>query len=92
MCPCKKHGLKNLVALFTPVHFRYKLFGGFKDEVACYATCGYYREGKDEQELRDDLQMMVEQGGQSCRFQTIRASPASLAIGCISGIGPTPRA
>ncbi|CAK9084021.1 Arabinonate dehydratase [Durusdinium trenchii] len=40
----------------------YKLFGGFKDEVACYATCGYYREGKDEQELRDDLQMMVEQG------------------------------
>lgn len=40
----------------------YKLFGGFKDEVECYATCGYYREGKDEQELRDDLQMMVEQG------------------------------
>lgn len=40
----------------------YKLFGGFKDEVPCYATCGYYREGKDEQELRDDLQMMVDQG------------------------------
>ena len=28
----------------------------------CYATCGYYRDGKDEQELRDDLQMMVDQG------------------------------
>ncbi|CAL1153758.1 unnamed protein product [Cladocopium goreaui] len=40
----------------------YKLFGGFRDEVPCYATCGYYREGKDEQELRDDLQMMVDQG------------------------------
>ncbi len=40
----------------------YKLFGGFKDEVPCYATCGYYRAGKDEQELRDDLQMMVDQG------------------------------
>lgn len=35
---------------------------GFRDEVPCYATCGYYREGKDEQELRDDLQMMVDQG------------------------------
>jgi len=40
----------------------YKLFGGFRDEVPCYATCGYYHEGKDEQELRDDLQMMVDQG------------------------------
>lgn len=30
-----------------PLH---KLFGGFRDEVPCYATCGYYREGKDEQE------------------------------------------
>lgn len=40
----------------------YRLFGGFKDEVDCYATCGYYREGKDERELRDDLQMMVDQG------------------------------
>eukprot|EP00439_Symbiodinium_sp_Y106_P081866 s200_g20.t8 len=40
----------------------YRIFGGFKDEVDCYATCGYYREGKDEHELRDDLQMMVDQG------------------------------
>lgn len=40
----------------------YKLFGGWTDEVECYATCGYYREGKDEKELRADLQMMVEQG------------------------------
>ncbi|CAE8635882.1 unnamed protein product [Polarella glacialis] len=40
----------------------YKLFGGYTDEVACYATCGYYREGKDEKELRAEIQMMVEQG------------------------------
>ena len=45
--------------------FRWASFSkvqGFRDEVPCYATCGYYREGKDEQELRDDLQMMVDQG------------------------------
>mmetsp|Transcript_28365 Transcript_28365/g.45530 ORF Transcript_28365/g.45530 Transcript_28365/m.45530 type:complete len:380 (+) Transcript_28365:48-1187(+) len=40
----------------------YKLFGGYTDEIACYATCGYYREGKDEKELRAEIQMMVEQG------------------------------
>lgn len=43
----------------------YKLFGGYRDEVPCYATCGYYREGKGPEELRDDLQMMLEQGHQA---------------------------
>jgi len=40
----------------------YRLFGGYTDEVDCYATCGYYRDGKGEAELRDELQMMVDQG------------------------------
>eukprot|EP00933_Yihiella_yeosuensis_P042735 TRINITY_DN37411_c1_g1_i1.p1 TRINITY_DN37411_c1_g1~~TRINITY_DN37411_c1_g1_i1.p1 ORF type:complete len:380 (-),score=82.75 TRINITY_DN37411_c1_g1_i1:67-1206(-) len=47
----------------------YKLFGGYTDEVDCYATCGYYREGKDLQELREDLQMMVEQGHQGFKVK-----------------------
>lgn len=40
----------------------YRLFGGFRDEVPVYATCGYYRDGKDEAELRDEVQMMLDQG------------------------------
>ena len=45
------------------IHYdKWRESSGFRDEVPCYATCGYYRDGKDEQELRDDLQMMVDQG------------------------------
>lgn len=40
----------------------YRLFGGFRDEVPAYVTCGYYREGKDHAELRDEMQMLVAQG------------------------------
>lgn len=40
----------------------YRLFGGFRDEVPAYVTCGYYREGKDDAELRDEMQMLVAQG------------------------------
>lgn len=40
----------------------YRLFGGFRDEVPAYVTCGYYREGKDNAELRDEMQMLVAQG------------------------------
>lgn len=40
----------------------YRLFGGYRTEVPVYATCGYYRDGKDNAELRDEIQMMVDQG------------------------------
>jgi L-alanine-DL-glutamate epimerase-like enolase superfamily enzyme len=40
----------------------YKLFGGFRDSIPCYVTCAYYREGKDLLELRDEIQMLKEQG------------------------------
>ena len=40
----------------------YRLFGGFRNEVPCYVTCAYYREGKDLAELRDEMQMLKAQG------------------------------
>jgi len=40
----------------------YRLFGGYRDAVPCYVTCGYYRDGKDLDELRDEMQMLVAQG------------------------------
>ena len=40
----------------------YRLFGGFRNQVPCYVTCAYYRNGKDNKELRDEIQMLVEQG------------------------------
>lgn len=40
----------------------YRLFGGYREVVPCYVTCGYYREGKDLEELRDEMQMLKSQG------------------------------
>lgn len=40
----------------------YRLFGGYRNRVPCYVTCGYYRDGKDNAELRDEIQMLVAQG------------------------------
>ena len=40
----------------------YRLFGGYRNEVPCYVTCAYYREGKDMAELRDEMQMLKAQG------------------------------
>ena len=40
----------------------YRLFGGHRDQVPCYVTCAYYRDGKDMQELRDEMQMLAAQG------------------------------
>ena len=40
----------------------YRLFGGYRNQVPCYVTCAYYRDGKDNAELRDEIQMLVEQG------------------------------
>jgi L-alanine-DL-glutamate epimerase-like enolase superfamily enzyme len=40
----------------------YQLFGGYRNKVPCYVTCAYYREGKDNIELKDEIQMLVAQG------------------------------
>ena len=40
----------------------YRLFGGYRNKVPCYVTCAYYRDGKDNAELRDEIRMLVEQG------------------------------
>ena len=40
----------------------YRLFGGHRNKVPCYVTCAYYRDGKDNFELRDEIQMLVDQG------------------------------
>ena len=40
----------------------YRLFGGFRSVVPCYVTCAYYREGKDLNQLRDEMQMLKAQG------------------------------
>ena len=40
----------------------YRLFGGYRDAVPAYVTCGYYREGKDLSELREEMHMLLDQG------------------------------
>lgn len=40
----------------------YRLFGGYRDAVPCYVTCAYYREGKDLDELREEMVMLKAQG------------------------------
>ena len=42
-----------------PLH---RLFGGHRNRVPCYVTCAYYRDGKDRTQLRDEIQMLVDQG------------------------------
>jgi L-alanine-DL-glutamate epimerase-like enolase superfamily enzyme len=40
----------------------YQLFGGYRDQVPCYVTCAYYRDGKDLVELRDEMEALKSQG------------------------------
>lgn len=40
----------------------YRLFGGYRNEVPCYVTCAYYRDGKDMAELREEMEMLKAQG------------------------------
>lgn len=40
----------------------YRLFGGYRDAVPAYVTCAYYRDGKDQVELREEVTMLKEQG------------------------------
>ena len=49
----------------------WRLFGGYHEgSVPAYATCGYYRDGKGEAELRDEIQMMMDQGHQGFKVKT----------------------
>ena len=40
----------------------YRIFGGHREVVPCYVTCGYYREGKDLDELREEMSLLKSQG------------------------------
>lgn len=40
----------------------FRLFGGYREEVPCYVTCAYYRDGKDLGELREEMEMLRDQG------------------------------
>ena len=47
----------------------YKLFGGYRNKVPVYVTCAYYRDGKDEKELRDELKKLISFGHQSFKVK-----------------------
>ena len=47
----------------------YKLFGGYRNKVPVYVTCGYYREGKSDSELREELKKLIEIGHQSFKVK-----------------------
>ena len=47
----------------------YKLFGGYRNKIPVYVTCAYYRDGKDENELRDELKKLIEIGHQSFKVK-----------------------
>src|SRR5258706_2944872 len=54
----------------------YRLFGGYRSEVPCYVTCAYYRDGKTQSELRDEIQMLKGQG-----HQGFKAKAGGLPLG-----------
>ena len=47
----------------------YKLFGGYRNKIPVYVTCAYYRDGKDEKELRDEIKKLVNIGHQSFKVK-----------------------
>ena len=47
----------------------YKLFGGYRNKVPVYVTCAYYRDGKDEKELRDELKKLIDIGHKSFKVK-----------------------
>jgi L-alanine-DL-glutamate epimerase-like enolase superfamily enzyme len=54
----------------------YRVFGGYRSEVPCYVTCAYYRDGKTQSELRDEIQMLKGQG-----HQGFKAKAGGLPLG-----------
>ena len=47
----------------------YKLFGGYRNKIPVYVTCAYYRDGKNEKELREELQKLIKIGHQSFKVK-----------------------
>ena len=47
----------------------YKLFGGYRNKVPVYVTCGYYRDDKGESELREELKKLIQIGHQSFKVK-----------------------
>lgn len=54
----------------------FRLFGGYREEVPCYVTCAYYRDGKDLNELREEMEMLREQGHRAFKAKIGGASLA----------------
>ncbi len=54
----------------------FRLFGGYREEVPCYVTCAYYREGKDLAELREEMEMLRDQGHRAFKAKIGGASLA----------------
>ncbi len=54
----------------------YRLFGGYRNEVPCYVTCAYYRNGKDLGELREEMEMLRAQGHRAFKAKIGGASLA----------------
>ncbi|EJN60815.1 mandelate racemase/muconate lactonizing enzyme family protein [Halogranum rubrum] len=52
----------------------YKLLGAYSDEVAAYASGGYYREGKGLEGLRDEMQRYVDRGHDTMKIKVGRLS------------------
>ena len=53
----------------------YRLFGGCRNKVPCYVTCAYYRDGKDNIELREEIEMLVAQGHRGFKGKGRGAQP-----------------
>ena len=53
----------------------YRIFGGYRNEVPCYITCAYYRDGKDLGELRDEIVVLKEKG-----FKAFKAKIGGLPL------------
>ena len=49
----------------------YKLFGGYRNKIPVYVTCGYYREGKTETELREEIKELIKIGHQSFKVKEV---------------------
>lgn len=54
----------------------FRLFGGYREDVPCYVTCAYYRDGKDLAELREEMEMLREQGHRAFKAKIGGASLA----------------
>ena len=54
----------------------FRLFGGYREDVPCYVTCAYYRDGKDLAELREEMEMLRDQGHRAFKAKIGGASLA----------------